>query len=29
MTATAAAAGKIQPRLKAKYRSDIVGALTK
>ena len=29
MTATAAAAGKIQPRLKAKYLSDIVGALTK
>jgi large subunit ribosomal protein L5 len=30
MTATAAAAaGKIQPRLKAKYRADIVGALTK
>jgi large subunit ribosomal protein L5 len=29
MTATAAAAGKIQPRLKAKYRSDIVGSLTK
>ena len=29
MTATAAAAGKIQPRLKAKYCSDIVGALTK
>jgi large subunit ribosomal protein L5 len=28
MTATAAAAGKIQPRLKAKYRSDIVGTLT-
>ncbi len=29
MTATAAAAGKIQPRLKAKYRADIVGTLTK
>jgi large subunit ribosomal protein L5 len=30
MTATAAAAaGKIQPRLKARYRADIVGALTK
>lgn len=30
MTATAAAAaGKIQPRLKAKYRADIVAALTK
>jgi ribosomal protein L5 len=29
MTATAAAAaGKIQPRLKAKYRADIVAALT-
>ena len=28
MTATAAAAGKIQPRLKAKYRADIVGTLT-
>jgi len=28
MTATAAAAGKIQPRLKAKYSSDIVGTLT-
>ncbi|MDP4585974.1 MAG: 50S ribosomal protein L5 [Microbacteriaceae bacterium] len=28
MTDTAAAAGKIQPRLKAKYRSDIVGTLT-
>jgi large subunit ribosomal protein L5 len=28
MSATAAAAGKIQPRLKAKYRSDIVGTLT-
>ena len=29
MTATAAAAGKIQPRLKAKYRADIVDTLTK
>ncbi len=29
MTATAAAAGKIQPRLKAKYRADIVATLTK
>jgi large subunit ribosomal protein L5 len=29
MTATAAAAGKIQPRLKAKYRSEIIPALTK
>ena len=29
MTATASAAGKIQPRLKAKYRADIVGTLTK
>lgn len=28
MTATAPAAGKIQPRLKQKYRSDIVAALT-